>query len=48
VFDRIIEGPDRVESARKVLLEMRATCADPDEAAFLTSIIGELERQIAS
>ena len=43
VFDQIIEGPDRLERARKVLIEERDACSDVDEAAFLTSIIGRLE-----
>jgi hypothetical protein len=37
VFDQILQGPDRLEHAR-------AACSDPDEVAFLTSIIGGLEQ----
>jgi hypothetical protein len=44
VFDQVIEGPDRLERARKVLIEKRNSCSDPDEAAFLTSIIRVLEK----
>ena len=43
VFDQLIEGPDSLERARKVLIEKRDACSDPDEAAFLTSVIRELE-----
>jgi len=44
VFDQFIGGPDRLERARKVLIEKRDACPDPDEAAFLTSIIRGLEK----
>jgi len=44
VLDQYIVGPDSLERARKVLIEKRDTCSDPDEAAFLTSIIGGLEK----
>ena len=44
VFDQVIEGPDRLEHARKVLIEKRDACSSPDEAAFLSSIIRGLER----
>jgi hypothetical protein len=47
VFDQILQGPHRLEHARKLLLEKRAACSDPDEVAFLTSIIGALERRSA-
>jgi len=43
VFDQFIEGPDRVQRARKVLIEKRDVCSDSDEAGFLTSIIRGLE-----
>ena len=39
VFDQIIEGPDRLEHARQVLIEKRDACSSAYEAAFLTSII---------
>jgi hypothetical protein len=39
VFDQYIVGPDSLKRARKVLIEKRDACLDPDEAAFLTSII---------
>jgi hypothetical protein len=45
VFDRFIKGPDRLESARKVLIEKRDACSDPDEADFLTSVIRRLKRR---
>jgi hypothetical protein len=38
VFDQILQGPDRLEHARRLLLERRAACSDPDEVAFLTNI----------
>jgi hypothetical protein len=44
VLDQVIEGPDRLERARKVMIEKRDACSDPDEAAFLTSIIRTLEK----
>jgi hypothetical protein len=43
MFDQFIEGPDRLERARKVLIEKRDARSDADEAAFLTSIILGLE-----
>ena len=43
VFDQILQGPDRLEYARKLLLERRAACSDPTEATLLSSIIGGLE-----
>ena len=42
VFDQYIVGPDSLERARKVLIEKRDS--DPDEAAFLTSVILGLEK----
>jgi hypothetical protein len=47
VFDQLLQGSDRLEHACKLLLEKRAACSDPDEAAFLTSIIDGLEKQRA-
>ena len=44
VFDQFVEGPDRLERARKVLIEKRDACSDPDRAAFLTSLIRGLEK----
>jgi hypothetical protein len=44
VFDQFIGGPDRLELARKLLIERRDACSDPDEATFLTSIIRGLEK----
>ena len=43
VFDQFIEGPDRLERARQVLIEKRDAESDPHEAAFLASIIRGLE-----
>ena len=43
VFDQMLQGSDRLEHARKILFERRSACSDPDEVAFLTSIIGRLE-----
>jgi hypothetical protein len=45
VFDQVIEGPDRLQRARKVLIEKRDVCSDSYEAAFLTSIIRALENE---
>jgi hypothetical protein len=44
VFDQFIEGPDRLERARKVLIEKHDACSDADESAFLTRIIRGLEK----
>jgi hypothetical protein len=41
---RLLQGPDRLEHARKLLVERCAACSDPNEVAFLTSIIEELEQ----
>ena len=43
VRDQFIEGPDCLERVRKLLIEERDACLDPDEVAFLNSIISELE-----
>jgi len=43
VFDQILQGPDLLEHACRLLLERRAVSSDPDEVAFLTSIIERLE-----
>lgn len=44
VFDQPIWGPDRLDRACQVLIERRDASSDPDEAAFLTSIIRRLEK----
>lgn len=44
VFDRFIEGPDRLERAFKVPIERRDARLDPDGAAFPTGIIRGLEK----
>jgi hypothetical protein len=44
VFDQYIVGPDSLERARTLLIEKRDACSDPDRAAFLTGIIGGLEK----
>jgi hypothetical protein len=44
VHDQILEGPDRLEHARKILFERLAACSDPDEAALLARIISGLEK----
>jgi hypothetical protein len=46
VFNQYVQGSD-LAHARRLLLEKRSTCADPDVAAFLTSIIEALEKQSA-
>ena len=43
VYDEYIHGPDRLERAREVLREKRAACLDPEETAFVTSILRGLE-----
>lgn len=43
VFDEFIQGPDRRRRAREVLVEKRDACSDPDEVAFLTSVIRGLD-----
>ncbi|HEY1338794.1 MAG TPA: hypothetical protein VGF59_14860 [Bryobacteraceae bacterium] len=47
VFDQLLPGPDRLQQAHNLLLEKRTACSDPDESAFLTSIVRELEKQNA-
>jgi len=44
LFDQVVEGPDRLERACNLLIERRAACSDPDEAAFLTTVIRGLEK----
>jgi hypothetical protein len=44
VLDQIIEGPDRLERARRVMIEKRDVHSDPDEAALLTSVIRGLKK----
>ena len=44
VHDQILEGPDRLEHARKILFQRLAACSDPDEVALLASIINGLEK----
>ena len=48
MHDQILEGPDRLEHARKILFEGRAACSDPDETDLLTSIISGLEKSATS
>ena len=43
VFDQYI-APGSLERACNVLIEELDACSDPDEAAFLTSIIRGLEK----
>jgi hypothetical protein len=42
VFDQVIEGPDKLQKARKLLIDRRQAVQDPEEAAFLTRIIEQL------
>ena len=44
VFDQFIEGPDRLERARQVLIDKRDARSDSDEVAFLASVIRGLEK----
>ncbi len=43
VFDQILQAPEPLEHARRILSERRAACDDPEEAALLTGIIEKLE-----
>ena len=43
LYDRYIIGPDARQRAREVLIEKRDACSDPDDEAFLTSVIQGLE-----
>lgn len=43
LYDRYIIGPDAVQRAREVLIEKCNACSEPDEVAFLTSVIRLLE-----
>ncbi len=43
LYDRYIIGPDARQRAREVLIEKREACSEPDEVAFLTSVIRGLE-----
>ena len=43
LYDQYIIGPEARQHARKVLIEKRDSCSDPDEEAFLTSVIRGLE-----
>jgi hypothetical protein len=43
VLDRFLGGPHPLEDARKLLVDKRDSCSDPDEVAFLTTIIHGLD-----
>ena len=43
LYDHYIIGADSTQRARAVLIEKRDACSDPDEMAFLTSVIRGLE-----
>jgi hypothetical protein len=43
LYDYYIKGPDGGQRVREVLIEKRDACSDPDEVAFLTSVIRGLE-----
>ena len=43
VYDRYIIGHNAKQRAREVLIERRDACSDPDQMAFLTSVIRGLE-----
>ena len=43
LYDHYIIGPDGRQRAREVLIEKRDACSDPDEVAFLTSVIRGLD-----
>jgi hypothetical protein len=42
-FDHYLAGPDCLERQRRLLIQRRDACSDPDETALLTSIIRALE-----
>lgn len=44
VLDQFIGGPYPVERVRKLLIERRDACSDPDDATFFSSIIRGLEK----
>ena len=45
VFDHYLgAGPDCLERARRLVIQRRDACSDPDEAACLTSTIRALEK----
>jgi hypothetical protein len=44
VCDQFIKGPDRLECTRRVLIEKRDACSDPDETALLSGVIRRLEK----
>ncbi len=48
LFDHIVQGPNRVKDACKLLADQRRSCSDADEAALLDSIISALENQPSS
>ena len=43
LYDHYIIGPDSRQRAREVLIEKRDACSDPDEMAFLTSVLRGLD-----
>lgn len=46
IFDQMVEGPDHLAHACKLLIERRAACSDPDEVRLLSSIIDGLEQSL--
>jgi hypothetical protein len=48
VFDHYLAGLDCLERARRLLIQRRDACSDPDETALLTSIICALEKNDSS
>ena len=44
LYDHYIIGPDVRQRAHEVLIEKRDACSDPDETAFLSSVIRRLEK----
>ena len=43
LYDRYIAGPGASQRAREMLIERRGASSDPDEVAFLTSVIRALD-----
>ena len=44
MWDQYVEGPHWLECARKLLIERRAACSDPEETAFFNRVIQFLEK----
>ena len=45
LYDHYIIGPDAMQRAREVLIERCNTCSEPDEVAFLRSVLRGLDER---